>query len=332
MKRLLSTLVSLSVASVFIAGASDVSAEDVYTVTQNGYTMSCTVDENGEAHIISCRGSGSADILIPSVIESSYTVAYIESGAFSGLTEISAVEIPDSVRVIGSRAFQDCSSLNNVYIGSGAAEIGDYAFMGCFSLDEAVIPDSVTKLGKGSFMNCSAMKYAELGTGIVSVPEDCFSMCVNLASVEIPENAVSFGERAFFCCNELSGIYLHDNITNIEADAFGTHYDIISGENAPIYGFFILGSKDSAAHRYAAASGVDFIDLAEPPLGDVDKDGIIGPADATCVLVEYAQVSLNMPSSFTMYQRLAGDYNRDGTINVVDATGILIYYTENSIH
>lgn len=411
MKRFISVLASLSLAAAPLTGSGGgtVRAEEVYTYSQNGYTMTLTVDENGEAHIISCEGSGTA-VIIPEIIGEAYAVAHIDSGAFSELTEIAALIIPDSVKSIGSRAFQGCSSLNNVYIGSGTAEIGDYAFSscaslenfsvsdenisfadyegmlcsadgsrlicyagdssaslpdgvteigkaaffgrtditsvafsdsiasigdyafaGCLSLEEAVIPGSVTALGKGSFLNCSSLTYAELGQGISVIPEECFSMCGNLKAVQLPETITALEERAFFCCPKLSGIYLPEMITSFGEDSIGTHYDILSGGNAPVYGFCIFGTKGSPAHEYALASGIDFIDLAAPPLGDVNNDGAVNAIDATLVLMEYSRVSLDFPSSFTQFQRIAGDYNRDSTINAIDATAILTFYAAGAL-
>lgn len=410
MKRFVSVLSALSFAAPLLSyGGQAFGADEVYTYTQNGYTMTCTVDENGEAHITDCEGSGTS-LVIPEKINAEYAVTAVDSGAFSDLTEIAALIIPDSITAIGSKAFQGCTSLNNVYLGSGVAEIGDYAFSscpslesfsvsnsnpyfseidgmlcssdgtellfyagdgsavvpesiisigkaaffgrtditsasihnritsvgdyafaGCTGLTEIIIPDSVTTLGMGSFMNCTGVTYVEIGKGITAVPDDCFSMCMSLESLQMPETTVYFGERAFYCCDELTGIYLPETVTYIGADAFGTHYDILSGTNTPIIGFCIFGTKGTAVHEYAKSSGVDFIDLADPPLGDVNKDGIVDPVDATKVLVEYSYLSMNRPSSFTQYQRIAGDFNRDGTLDVVDASEILITYSINSM-
>ncbi len=411
MKKFVSFLSALSLASapLFCCGGQAFGADEVYTYSQNGYTMTCSVDENGEAHVIDCEGSGTS-FIVPEMIEAAYPVTCIDEGAFSDLTEITAVIIPDSIVSVGSKAFQGCSSLYNVYIGSGVAEIGDYAFSscpslesfslsssntsfseingmlcstdgtellfyaggaspvipegitsigkaaffgrtditsaainssitavgdyayaGCTGLTQVVVPDTVTSLGKGSFMTCSAVTYAEIGQGITAIPDDCFAMCSALESLQLPETVTSFGERAFYCCDELTGIFLPETVSYMGADSFGTHFDILSGTNAPIYDFLIFGTKDTTVHEYALNSGVDFIDLSDPPLGDVDKNGIVDPVDATKVLVEYSYLSMNRPASFTQYQRIAANFNRDSVIDVIDATQILITYCNNSM-
>lgn len=384
-------------------------AEKILTYSQNGYTLTLTIDDNNEAHIISCEGSGNA-IAIPEIIGRQYPVSYIDTNAFSELDGLAAVIIPDSIKTIGSKNFQSCESLKEVHIGANVSEIGDYAFSacpsliqfsvnskntsfsdmdgmlcsfdkkelvcyagissvvlpecietvgkaaffgrtdinsvellntiseicdyafaGCLGLEKIKIPDSVKNLGKSSFMSCSELTSVSLGRNITEIPEDCFSMCVKLTSLELPESVTLFGDRAFYCCPELSGIYLSANVSSIGKDALGIHYDMTKGANAPVHDFCIFSQNNSAVYRYALESNVDFIDISNPPLGDVNNDKLVNAVDASCVLIEYSSVSLDLPPSFTQYQRIAGDYNRDGKTDAVDATFILIFYAENAL-
>jgi hypothetical protein len=52
-------------------------------------------------------------------------------------------------------AFENCSKLIGVTIGSGITIIGDIAFYGCTNLTDIIIPDSVTRIGYGAFNRCS---------------------------------------------------------------------------------------------------------------------------------------------------------------------------------
>ena len=72
--------------------------------------------------------------------------------------------IPESVTVIGTRAFARCTSLTEIVIPENVTEIGDSAFWGCKSLAEIVIPESVTEIGKEAFTWCKSLKK-------VSMPE-----------------------------------------------------------------------------------------------------------------------------------------------------------------
>lgn len=62
--------------------------------------------------------------------------------------------IPDSVTIIGEKAFMNCASLRRVVIPEGVREIGEYAFRFCTSLEEVVIPKSVKKIDPYAFSQC----------------------------------------------------------------------------------------------------------------------------------------------------------------------------------
>ncbi len=59
------------------------------------------------------------------------------------------VQLPDSLRVIGTRAFANNRNLTKINLPEGVEEIGAEAFLGCRSLVELHIPDSVIRFGDG---------------------------------------------------------------------------------------------------------------------------------------------------------------------------------------
>ncbi len=66
-------------------------------------------------------------------------------------------------------------------------------------------------------------------------------------------------------------------------------------------------------------------------LGDVDENKTVNAVDASYVLEEYANNSINKPSAFSSAQKTAADVNKDKNINAIDASYILSYYAYNSI-
>lgn len=242
----------------------------------------------------------------------------------------SSATIPEGVTSIEKAAFFGNTSLTDVSLPSGLASIGDYAFAGCLGLKSITIPVSVTSLGKGCFMNCSSMTQAVLGGGLTLIPEQCFSMCSTLQSVNIPSGVAVIGAESFYSCPQLSGLYVPSTVTEIGTDAIGTHYDIRTGANAPISGFYINGETGSAAEAYAKSCNVDFIDYSYIPLGDIDGNGAVTPSDAAAVLSEYAAAAVGNPPTFTEYQRNAADCNTDGKITPSDAALILEMYVNNA--
>ena len=94
--------------------------------------------------------------------------------------------IPDSVEVLGDRAFADCDSLATVTIGNSVEVLGDYVFYYCSNLTSIVIPDSVTSIGEGAFA------------------------CSSLTSIVIPDSVTSIGYGAFYDCDSLTSITFED--------------------------------------------------------------------------------------------------------------------------
>ncbi len=71
-----------------------------------------------------------------------YRLTAIAPYAFSGLSFIRSVSIPDSVASIGYRAFNGCSGLLTITIPSSVRSIGFRAFEGCLSLSRIDVDPS----------------------------------------------------------------------------------------------------------------------------------------------------------------------------------------------
>ena len=64
---------------------------------------------------------------------------------------MTSVEIPNSVKEIGERAFYCCYSLTSVEIPNTVKEIGQDAFIRRQSLTSVEIPDNVETIGEAAF-------------------------------------------------------------------------------------------------------------------------------------------------------------------------------------
>ena len=65
------------------------------------------------------------------------------------------INIPASVKSIGSFAFSNCQSLTSVNIPSTVTSIADWAFAYCTPLRSVSIPTSVTSIGSWAFAYCT---------------------------------------------------------------------------------------------------------------------------------------------------------------------------------
>lgn len=212
--------------------------------------------------------------------------------------------------------------------GIKVTAIGSNAFAGCISLEEAVFPDSVTSVGSGAFMSCMSLKTVT-AKGVSEVPEDCFFACPRLENAELSPALASIGDDAFFGCTELD-MTLPETVTEIGSNALGFEADPHTGLIVSVYGFLIQGKTGSQAEKYAAESGIDFLDPDNYNAGDVDGNGKVDASDSSFVLVEYARLSTGFPAAFTKKQKILGDMNGDGKTDASDASDILVIYAELS--
>ena len=182
----------------------------------------------------------SGDITIPEEAKG-YRVVRIETSAFEQAA-ITSVFIPNSVKTIGSYAFQrcvdlksvrlseqltriegflfyGCKSLTSIDIPEGVTSIGDYAFAGCEQLKEINIPSGVEQFGGNVFCNTGFTSLPKLPESLTVIPKSMFYECTQLTSIEIPENITIIEECAFGRC-PISEIEIPASVTHIGVAAF----------------------------------------------------------------------------------------------------------------
>lgn len=107
------------------------------------------------------------------------------------------VVIPDTVTVIGSRAFEDCREITEVRIPDSVMEIKDNAFAGCDNLQTVHFPDSLKKIGSYAFSECTSLKALELPYSVEEIGPYAFSGCFMMDSVKMPSSRTKVHETVF---------------------------------------------------------------------------------------------------------------------------------------
>lgn len=97
-----------------------------------------------------------ADIVIPSEING-IAVKSIDSYAFAGCSDITEINVFDSVTRIGAFAFWNCPELAAVILPDGIERINSSTFGNCENLANVCIPYSVKSIGYRSFYNCTEL-------------------------------------------------------------------------------------------------------------------------------------------------------------------------------
>lgn len=91
--------------------------------------------------------------------------------------------IPNTVTIIGTDAFSNCSNLTSIEIPNSVVTIGNAAFAQCTGLTEIVIPNSVTLIDAIAFSGCSNLKSIIFGKSIESISYQAFYNSPNIRRI-----------------------------------------------------------------------------------------------------------------------------------------------------
>lgn len=164
------------------------------------------------------------DIVIPATITYNnvvYSVREIEEAAFYNCSDMTTIDIPESVTIIGGYAFSNCYGLTSINIPENVTSIENGTFSHCYRLTSIDIPNNVTSIGEDAFLGCSGLTAINIPDGITSIEKRTFNSCTKLTSIAIPNSVTSIGWAAFNNCASLTSINIPDGVTSIGDYAFG---------------------------------------------------------------------------------------------------------------
>ena len=137
---------------------------------------------------------------------------------FDYISEIQTVIIEDGVTSIGEFAFYsfyyEYSNLTSVDIPNSVMNIGLYAFRGCSSLTSSL--NISGNIGEEAFMGCTGLKSVSISG---NVGDGAFRHCTGLENISINEGVENIGPSAFLGC-PMTTIHLPSTVTTIDAQAF----------------------------------------------------------------------------------------------------------------
>lgn len=153
-------------------------------------------------------------------VELPNTVTAIKTYAFDGFTAMKSITIPSSVQSIGRSAFNCCSGLTTISIPESVSTIGYAAFTWCTGLKTVTLPNSIVSIGDYSFAQCRELESITLSENLTVIPTYCFFNCSKLKSITIPDHVSKICQHSFYDCNSLQSIYLGKGLNHIMDQAF----------------------------------------------------------------------------------------------------------------
>lgn len=247
------------------------------------FILGSGVEVIGEQAFISCKKLsvvilGTYDSVLRRIEFSS--LKEIGNYAFQECEALLEIEIPESVKTMGSYVFKDSGLgqgakggviyagvknhgsrwvvgylediLGEIEIADGTYGIANYAFYKCGTITGVKIPSSVKTIGRAAFYDCSSIKTVELPATLEVIEDFTFYRCRNLRLPKLPDTLRYIGRSAFYKCASSNYAMDYDTSNDDTLEIpygveyigdyafYGCVYEVASGGNTDRYGADIL--------------------------------------------------------------------------------------------
>ncbi len=169
------------------------SGNEYYLILNN-----CIVDRENDLVVAGCNGS-----TIPT---DPFLASYIGEYAFSGVSTITSLKIPENIVNIASTAFLMCENISSItvvgenpaYISIGSTLIHKNTKTLALGCKNSTIPNdgSVEKIGDNAFYGV-AITNVNVPASVTQIGTAAFYGCENLSQIRLPRNLIKIGSYAF---------------------------------------------------------------------------------------------------------------------------------------
>lgn len=208
---------------------------------------------DSEATIVKADVKG--NVTIPSKLGGK-KVTGILSYAFSGLSKLTGITVPEGVKFIGKAAFKD-SGITKITLPATLTDIDENAFQYCkqlksiaisskntaYTLDESgalynkaktelilfpakssvkeyTLPETVTKIWSYAFAYNSTLKSVKVNEGVTEIGEFAFHCCKGMTALSLPQSLETVGQSSFRACTKLTDVVIGEKVKRLPTYTF----------------------------------------------------------------------------------------------------------------
>lgn len=141
------------------------------------------------------------------------------TGAFYGM-KIENIKLPNSLREIGDRAFQNCKILSDINSPAMLKAIRFAAFAGCSNLNISELTPAMETIDGYAFQDCNNLQLTNLPTGLRGTIGDFAFAKTKITIDEIPYGVTSIGANTFNSVTTITEISFPSTLNSIGNKAF----------------------------------------------------------------------------------------------------------------
>lgn len=155
-------------------------------------------------------------------------ITRIEAEAFKGVSGITSIDMCNSVKEIGDRAFYRCRDLRSIKFSDSVQCISEYCCYECAELEMVSLPFSLNEIKSYAFSGCNKLcgDYPLYLSTVESIGESAFSHCKSLYKVILAPTLKYIGKGAFNYCLKLREVDCTKEVSTILSDSMFTGCEV----------------------------------------------------------------------------------------------------------
>ncbi len=299
----------------------------VTTIGDNAFSH-CNAVKSLTWNAVNCSSMGGLPTAQIETFSIGRTVQVLPAGFAAGST-IAAVELPATLRVIGSKAFFNCTNLKTINWPSGLTDIGDEAFRYCVGIKSVNLPGTLTHIGTSAFSYCvgvSTVTITSPAIGNLAIDPNAFERCP-IRTLNIGGNGSCNWEANLEEIRSASRLNIGPEVTALGSLQLSPTTIYSYAKNPPTLSSGTFAAYNAALHVPLAGAGAYFNAPYWKNFNNVafDANDVISLTPTSATLAPNATLALKVTSSTDAEIEWS---STDDGVAMVSANGLVVALAE----